>query len=28
VEGTGARTVYVGPSSRQFPLQATVTVTG
>ena len=28
VEGTGARTLYVGPSSRQFPLQATVTVTG
>jgi beta-glucosidase len=28
VVGTGARTVYVGPSSRQFPLQGTVNVTG
>jgi beta-glucosidase len=28
VVGTGARSVYVGPSSAQFPLQATVNVTG
>ena len=28
VVGTGARTVYVGPSSREFPLQGTVNVTG
>jgi beta-glucosidase len=28
VLGTGPRTVYVGPSSRDLPLQATVNVTG
>ena len=28
VVGTGTRTVYVGPSSRQFPLYATVRVAG
>jgi len=26
VVGTGSRTVYVGPSSRDLPLSATVTV--
>ena len=28
VLGTGQRTVYVGPSSRDFPLHTTVDVTG
>ncbi len=28
VVGTGARAVYVGPSSREFPLQGTVNVAG
>lgn len=28
VVGTGTRTVYVGPSSREFPLHTTVNVTG
>jgi beta-glucosidase len=28
VLGTGTRTVYVGPSSQQFPLHTTVNVTG
>jgi beta-glucosidase len=28
VVGTGDRAVYVGPSSREFPLQAVTNITG